>query len=264
MKTICIKTNNTKALNYLLENIRNLNLENTFISKRKFKIFTNIFIHYNENDTNDIIFKISNIVSECIIKNYEKNILKNIINHEYFYFDKNEQNIILKKATLHCKESYYPEKIKSLNKILTDFFKKNRTLYLQGFINFRINKYLDILDEIVDTSVNEYIIEKEYKEFVSLLKIYVTSSISNCNCVYLIYNKSNSTLLDSNYNPINTEINLSNAKYLSDITFSSNDKILNTLLNLIPKKIYIYLMDQDYDEFINTLNIVFEGRIKIT
>lgn len=53
------------------------------------------------------------------------------------------------------------------------------------------------------------------------------------------------------------------AKYLSDITFSSNDYILNSLLTLLPKKIYIHLTDNYIDEFINTLELVFENRIHL-
>ena len=52
-------------------------------------------------------------------------------------------------------------------------------------------------------------------------------------------------------------------KYLSDISFSNNDYVLNTLLNLIPKKIYIHLIDNNTDEFINTVKLIFENRVKI-
>ncbi len=51
------------------------------------------------------------------------------------------------------------------------------------------------------------------------------------------------------------------AKYLSDISFSSNDYALNTLLTLLPEKIYIHLIDSNEDEFINTLNLIFDNRV---
>ena len=53
------------------------------------------------------------------------------------------------------------------------------------------------------------------------------------------------------------------AKYLSDITFSSNDYTLNVLLSLLPKKIYIHLIDDKIDEFITTLILIFENRIDL-
>lgn len=36
---------------------------------------------------------------------------------------------------------------------------------------------------------------------------------------------------------------------------------LNTLLTLLPQKIYIHLIDDYIDEFINTLKLIFEKRI---
>ena len=54
-----------------------------------------------------------------------------------------------------------------------------------------------------------------------------------------------------------------NAKYLSDISFSSNDYALNALLNLTPKKLIIHVMDGTSDEFINTLKLIFENRYEV-
>ena len=53
------------------------------------------------------------------------------------------------------------------------------------------------------------------------------------------------------------------SKYLSDISFSSNDYALNSLLTLLPKKIYIHLIDNVIDEFIHTLGLIFEDRAQI-
>ena len=53
------------------------------------------------------------------------------------------------------------------------------------------------------------------------------------------------------------------AKYLSDISFSSNDFALNGLLTLLPKKIYIHLIDNCVDEFIHTLGLIFENRVEV-
>lgn len=63
-------------------------------------------------------------------------------------------------------------------------------------------------------------------------------------------------------NIVSVSENIYNAKYLSDISFSSNDFALNTLLCLLPRRVEIHLID-DEDEFINTLKLIFEGRVTI-
>ena len=93
-------------------------------------------------------------------------------------------------------------------------------------MNFRIKNYINILNDIVDESVNSFIVEREYLEFISLLKLYINSQKSNSNIVHLIYNSSNSILLDENNSKIELDDSIFNAKYLSDISFSKNEYIL--------------------------------------
>lgn len=157
----------------------------------------------------------------------------------------------------------YAEKENILFNTFYNFFKNNSKLYLKGFITFRLYKYNEKIEKQIDTAVKEYIIEKEYSELVSLLKLYVNSENSKISKVHLIYRENSPILFDNNKNIIKTNTNQLNAKYLSDISFSSSDIILNTLLNLIPKKIYIHLIDKQEDEFINTLKLIFENRIEI-
>ena len=129
-------------------------------------------------------------------------------------------------------------------------------------MNFRINDYVKILDNIVDMAVNKYIIEKEYKEFINLLKIYVNTTGTKADIMHLIYTNGESILLDKDKNIVHIDKNISNTKYLSDISFSSNDIALNTLLSILPKKLIIHIIDKE-DEFINTLKLIFDDRIEI-
>ena len=80
--------------------------------------------------------------------------------------------------------------------------------------------------------------------------------------VHLIYKNKESILLDNSKNLIPINKNAFNTLYLSDISFSSNDYTLNSLLTIIPSNLCIHLLDEK-DEFINTLELIFEDRISI-
>ena len=264
MKTICVKTNNFKAIHYLLENLKQLDLNDVDWSMHKFKVYHNIFIHYKGDDLSLFLSTISEILSSLVVENYEDIITKKILQHEYFYFDVIERNEIFEKIkdnSYFDSEGFINKKHILFNRFY-DFLTNEQKLYLKGFITFRLKDYSNELEKQVDIAVNQYLIEKEYLEFVSLLKMYVNSEISNIDTVHLIYNADEPILLDKNKNIIKTDINSTGAKYLSDITFSSCDMILNTLLNLIPKKIYIHLINEE-DDFINTLKLIFDNRIQI-
>ena len=50
----------------------------------------------------------------------------------------------------------------------------------------------------------------------------------------------------------------------ADISFSTNDYVLNTLLNILPQKIYLHLVSPFSNlDFLNTLQLIFENRIKL-
>ena len=188
-----------------------------------------------------------------------------MLNYNYFYFDEYERLHICE----NCMEIMENEegmqiidREEIIEKAVFSYLQEYKSMILNGFINFRLKEYFSYLDNVIDMAVNQFIIEKEYNEFINLLRIYVDSKKTECDLLHLIYINGESILLDNNKNIVSISDNIFNAKYLSDISFSSNDFALNTLLTLLPKKIEIHLIGEE-DEFIQTLELVFENRINL-
>lgn len=261
MKSYCIKTDNEKIIDYLLNKIANLDFPDIYYCKRSFKIYDNVIMHYKENNVAKFQSIVTSMIVDAILEFYQEGIIKRIININYFYFDEFEKKIIFE----NCQEFFKQDEeeiIETVFRELKKYVKENKNIVLEGVINFRLTEYVKILDNIVDMAVNKYIIEKEYKEFINLLKIYVNATEAKTDMFHLIYLNGESILLDKQKNIVQLEGNINNAKYLSDITFSSNDIALNTLLSLLPQKIEIHIIDKE-DEFINTLKLIFEDRVRI-
>lgn len=266
MKSLCIKTNNSNLLSYLLNELDNLELDNICFSCNKFKHYQNIIIHYTGENNKIFLDRISSILSLLVIDEFDERFFKRLIIQNYFYFDADERQQILELCFDIIANDFsiiFDKKFKTLHNCFFEFISENKSLILDGFLNFRIKPYLNILDEIVNEAVNRFVVEKEYLEFISLLKLYINSQNINSNIVHIIYSNSESILLDENKEIISVSNNSFKAKYLSDITFSSNDYTLNSLLTLLPQKIYIHLVDYCVDEFITTLQAIFENRVQI-
>ena len=261
MKSYCIKTDNEKIIEYLLNKFLNIDFPDIYYCHKSFKIYENVIIHYKDSNIEKFENIVANLILDTILEFYQEKIIKRIINVNYFYFDDFERNIIFENCVEFLKQDEFEIK-ETLFKEIKVYIKDNRNIVLEGVANFRINEYIKLIDNIVDMSVNKYIIEKEYKEFINLLKIYVNTSESKMEIIHLIYVNGESILLDKDKNIIQIDCNINNAKYLSDITFSSNDIALNTLLSMLPNKIEVHIINEE-DEFINTLKLIFENRIKI-
>ena len=261
MKSYCIKTDNEKIIDYLLNKIANLDFPDIYYCKKSFKIYDNVIMHYKENNVAKFQSIVISMIVDAILEFYQEGIIKRIININYFYFEDFEKKIIFE----NCQEFFKQDEeeiIETVFRELKKYIKENKNIVLEGVINFRLTEYVKKLDNIVDMAVNKYIIEKEYNEFINLLKIYVNATEAKTDMFHLIYLNGESILLDKQKNIVQLEGNINNAKYLSDITFSSNDIALNTLLSLLPEKIEIHIIDKE-DEFINTLKLIFEDRVRI-
>lgn len=260
MKSFCIKTNNREIINYLLNKFDKIDFANISYIDRKFKIYNNFIVHYTGENLEEFYKILGNIITDTIIKFYEIHIIRRILGFNYFYFDEFERNKIEEVCIQSLKNNKFKNRNKTICNKIQKYLKKNKSMILDGFVTFRIKEYIEKIDELVDEGVNKYIVEKEYAEFISLLKMYVNSKEPETEEIHLIYTNGESILLDKNKDIITIANNSFNAKYLSDITFSSNDFALNALLSLLPKKINVHLITKK-DEFIDTLCLIFEEKV---
>ena len=265
MKSFCIKNNNKIIIDYLLTEMQNLDMENIYISQNKFKYYKNIIVHYTGDNESLFIYKLSDVLTKCIMKFYEINIIKRIVNCDFFYFDSEEKNIIYNNCyeILDDKDSNdFALRREKIFTCLVDYISEHKFFILDGFVNFRLFEYNSLIEDIVDVAVNKYIIDKEYKEFIGLLSGYIHSQDPRTDTIHVIYSNAEPILLDEKQNVLAYDNQFEQPKYLSDITFSSKDYCLNALLNLLPKKIIIHLLI-DEDEFVETLKLIFGKRVMI-
>ena len=268
MNSLCIKTNNEDVLEYLKNEFYELNMNDIYFSTNEFKSYKNIIIHYKNTNELELFYnKLATILSYLVIDYYESDIIKNILHSNYFYF----YNIEFFDILNLCYENLCDDTDFSFNNrqmilfnIFYNYIKSHHSIIISGFVNFRLSSYRKLLEDLIDFSVNEYIIEREYYEFISLLKLYINSQNPLTNIIHIINLDYDIILLDENLNIIDIDKKSLNAKYLSDVTFSNNDYVLNTLLNLLPKKIFLHQISNYSNlEFINTLKLIFDSRLKI-
>ena len=189
MISFCIKTNNQSDISKLTNYISEIQLDNIVFLTKIFSKYTNIIVHYLGNDTEIFYEYFANTLCDFIIDNYESNILNDILVSNFFYFDKTELSEIkricdsmlnnvplnkilpfqqLKSETANDEKiSISSRKDLLINNILS-YLKSSKSMILNGFLRFRIYDYINFLNDLVDSAVNEFFINKEYSEFIDL------------------------------------------------------------------------------------------------
>lgn len=159
MKTICIKSVSIEKINYLLEEFEKYSI-NFYVSIYRFKTYENLIIHYPDKNTEDLFYKIvSSVLKKCIEKYFEEAYIEKIVEKNYFYLSSLERNYIkeISKKVLQLPDEKIGGKNKLLEKLIETYIKENKKIVLEGFINFRLKEYKELLDKIVEVSVFSYL-----------------------------------------------------------------------------------------------------------
>jgi putative sporulation protein YtxC len=225
----------------------------------------------NYNELRKMFFHcVANALSDIIINFWEPRIIKKIIKDNYFYFDKAEQEAIYENTEdilnfneNHGKKDFcYQIKRKTfvLHKIL-EYISNNNTIILDGFIKFRLKDYIDQLEEAVDKAIDEYLMEKEYKEFIKLLKLFVDLQEPKRDLVNVVIQNGEFRLLDDRMNLIEKDKGM-DLFAQENLDVNLDDILVSTLINMAPRKIVIHgFLGKEKSEVVNALYNIFESRL---
>lgn len=160
MKSIALKTNNEEIISYIIRRLES-EIDEIIISTNKFKIYKNVIVHYVGQNERSFLIQFSEILANVISSFYEKKILSRIINENYCYFEEFEKDIILKisEKIIELQEKSFKYKEEILKGLVFEYFLEgNKYMILDGFMNFRVKPYLEVLDYVVDTSVTNFVL----------------------------------------------------------------------------------------------------------
>lgn len=216
---------------------------------------------------------ISNALADYIIRQYEERLLARIINSNYCYFSSIERKDILTKALniINNEDKTFFNslfQIRRRNVIihrLMDYFDNSNSIILDGFVNFRLKDYIKDLEEVVDKAVDDFLMDREYKEFIRLLRYFVDIQEPKIETVHVIVGYDNRyTLLDEAKKEITNECVHEYINEISDGEINYDDLLVSSLITFAPRKILIHCSGQFRNkELMETIKNVFSGRVVI-
>ncbi|AUG59042.1 putative sporulation protein YtxC [Acetivibrio saccincola] len=229
-------------------------IENVVNSEGKITVKCKIDLSKIEEERQHIIFDeikagISSALADYIIKEYEEKLIYRIINNNYCYFNSLEKKEIFRIAVSTIKNS---EKsfLNSLFQIrrrniiirkLLDYYQGANDLILDGFVNFRLKEYIKDLEEIVDKAVDDFLMEREYREFIRLLRYFVDIQEPKFNTIHVIAGYDDKyILLDENKREITNECIQEFMNDISSEEIKYDDLLVSSLITMAPRKIMIH------------------------
>lgn len=237
-----------------------------------------IHIYWEDGDyTEDEVKKLfnyytANILYGVIINEFLEKRVNKHLNETYNFLNYNDISIVKKDIYKILKEEvpiddtviYYMNKKNSILDRIINCIEESNVLNIKGFMDFRSKELMPQIYTIIEKVVESYMIEKEYNEFISLLKYFVEIQESKAEKVDLYIGKrGDSYILRDEFgnNIMETLLNeICENKNIVDV--SQDDLVISGLITMCPKKIVIHSANRCKNkELINTLEKVFENRI---
>ena len=228
--------------------------------------------NYNEKIRKKIIMYVSNIMYKIIIEKYRKKELFEFLTDNYFFLRQSElleaEEIIMKVLRLENSNKdtdflYYSNIINEIIDKIKICIEENNEFNINGFLLFRMKELRSNIEIIIDRIIENYIIDKEYEEFIRLLKYFVNIQDSKLQEVNLtIQTLGGYSLTDGNGKDILDEFLKELAGCKIGVDANMEDIIISGLITNSPEHIIIHSKEKCLNkEFIDTIVKVFGNKV---
>jgi putative sporulation protein YtxC len=161
---------------------------------------------------------------------------------------------------------YYANRRSRIMRNLLEYLESEKELNIEGFVNFRLNGYINELNDTIERALEIFVAEREYNEFIKLLRYFVEIQECKIETVHLSQSKDGRYLLyDDSKNRISSEYFDELRSEILDDTINYDDLLISTLITISPNKIIIHDVNEFKNkELVQTIMNVFTERITIS
>ncbi|NLS45509.1 MAG: hypothetical protein GX969_07230 [Firmicutes bacterium] len=198
-----------------------------------------------------LCYHVASALADSIVFDMEIELIKKTLRTRYSYFDEGEREKIaeyvldaLNRGDQGHSENRAQAITRRRNDILftlLDYLDTGDYLILEGFMRFRLKRYIEQIAIAVDSAVDDFVMEKEYNEFIRLLKYFVDVQEPKIEEIHVLAKPDGRfRLLDQNGESIDSD-------YLEGVPSESGrgcvdheDVLISALITVSPQKIILH------------------------
>lgn len=236
----------------------------------KDKIFSR---HGDKKAHEEFRYILSKALTEVIIEYYELRLMKKIAKANFFYLSERERTSVLENAMKLLKDEgmmqpggfYKATRRSKIMRSILEYLEAENQINIEGFLNFRLNSYLNDLNDTIERALEVFVAEREYNEFIKLLRYFVEIQECKLDTIHLCQSKDGRYLLyDENRNSVSSEYFDELRSEILDNTINYDDLLISTLITISPKSITIHDIESFKNkELVQTIMNVFTERISV-
>jgi len=214
---------------------------------------------------------VASALSDVIVEEWEQELIRRTIRGTYYYFSKDEQDTIARYTGQNLNQGapsgqmYKGNRKAQVLHRLRDYLDSADELVLEGFITFRLRDYVEEVEDAVDRAVDDFLMEREYREFVRLLKYFVDVQEPRMEHVHVLIRPGGTfRLVDDDGCAIKSEYLEEFVVEMVESEVNYEDLLISALITLAPRAVTVHVQQAaDWDESLETIKGVFAERVTL-
>lgn len=211
-------------------------------------------------------YYLSNALAETILHHWEKDHVVQILKKKQYLKQYNWQ-IIRNKALDYLNKGlgqvngYRVNRKTVLVTQILSCLDQSSVFDIEGFLRFRAQEYKNEVSKAVEYAIDEYVIEKEYLEFIQLLKDFVESQKPRLEWLHV------GMTPQGNFHLYDNEGVKVTHQYLEDYQLDNihelgyEDLLVSALIAVAPRQITLHIRYEGYKDTLQTIRSVFGDRV---
>lgn len=212
-------------------------------------------------------YYLANALAETILLHWEKDYVLTLL-QKHYHLKRIDRESVRAKVMKSLNEQNDPvnyrvqRKTGLVSQILATL-EANPVFEIEGFLHFRAREYRAEVDKAVASAVDEYILEKEYFEFIDLLKHFIDTQEPCVETLHVwisvggkfhLYNEEGERVTKEYLDGIDTEGEA--------LDFSYEDLLISALISAAPREVVLHIRYPGYRDTLETIRKVFEGKVR--
>ena len=224
------------------------------------------YIYFETENDVFLLDQFVNLLAEYIIDRYEPQFIKRLLQEGYPTLSPVHQREVLHSAEHFADDPEIGRKARKQSILLSlyDYLREDSVMLLEGFVAFRLKDYEAILETLTERLVEECITQKEYEDFIGLLKYFVNMQENRPHLVHLVIIADGSYALLSETGENITQRCLADFIDVEDLSCRANfdDLLISMLITLAPENIALHNCEHFRNkELLQTIKRVFDGHL---
>lgn len=216
---------------------------------------------------------LANAISDLIVNVWEKDLVQKLVNQESRGLNEGERRTVTRHA-LALLNGYSSRpgpgllrKISRKGHVLRQvdsYLSSNDLLIIEGFIKFRLREYLAHLEEAVEQALDEFVLHKEYREFVLLLRHFLNAQEPRMDRTHVIISADHSfRLVDEDGSSVSEQYLEGCIAEGSSREVNRDDLLVSALITIAPREVRLHVPPAWDSEGVRTLKAVFLDRLTV-